>query len=257
MLVLRSISSPLVIRESKRGKPTLPSPKQYQASLLTAERAAEITLDDLVLTSNARDGLYRLSQMLVLRQTVLSGYSSAVHIHNSSQSSLSLPNILIIGPPGTGKSVVATALAHSSGLPYLSLCGGDILGASPTLSSPSAAPTSVHSGGPGGLLRDVLDSAAVANKHKGYLVILDEADALIATTKKSKIAPNTNSPETSEINEEVIVDCLHILLHRLRVNTPSLGTIITTNMDIDSIDSAFLDRSATLFPFLIPLEWIT
>lgn len=257
------MTSPLVIRESKRGRPHLSSARVHDslpAPEEISENSKNISLDQLVLSSDARERLYRLSQMFVMRETVLRGFASAVNIHNRSHSSLSLPNILIIGPPGTGKSVAATTLAHSSGLPYLSLCGGDILGASPTLSSPTAAPASVHSGGPGGLLRDVLDSAAVANNQKGYLVILDEADALIATAKKPNcpLAENENR-EVPESNEEVIADCLHILLHRLRINSPSLGTIITTNMEIHMIDAAFLDRCVpTLTSLLtISLEWIT
>jgi hypothetical protein len=254
-----------VIRESKKGTPTLPAkgnsiplPKPDKDS---TESSRVTPLEEMILPLTARDSLRHLSKLFVMRETTLRGYSSAINLHRSASSPpssrLCLPNLLIIGPPGTGKSLAAIALAHNSGLPYLTLCGGDILGASPTLSSPSAAPTSVHSGGPGGLLRDVLDSAEAANNYRGYLVILDEADALIAKAKRVAAKPLGDGPAMESLvteperREEVVADCLHILLHRLRVNSPSLGTIITTTMDIHLIDSAFLDRSSPL-PLLAP-----
>jgi hypothetical protein len=255
------LTSPLVIRESKRGSPTLPSAAANAAakgdsiplpkpSKDSSESSKVTPLEEMILPSAARESFHHLSRLFVMRETALQSYPSAINLHRSSVSSgsssrLCLPNLLIIGPPGSGKSLAAIALAHSSGLPYLTLCGGDILGASPTLSSPS----SVHSGGPGGLLRDVLDSAEAANNRKGYLVILDEADALIAKAKRAPPLPLGESSELSGRREErgeeivAVADCLHILLHRLRVNSPSLGTIITSTADIHLIDSALLDRS--------------
>jgi hypothetical protein len=256
--MLRSFTSPLVIRESKRGHPQLPSSTNSalltlhrdptQSNPLPADTTLTLSIDQMVLSSAAKESLQQIVRLFVMRETVLKGYSSALALQNQSGSSnLSLPNILIIGPPGTGKSLAATALAHSSGIPYLTLCGGDILGASPTLSSPGAI-SSTHSRGPGGLLRDVLDSARTANQGKGFLVILDEADALIKSSNRLRLpfsggnAPQPPLSTSLEAVGEAVADCLHILLHRLKINSPSLGAIITTSMELETIDGAFLDR---------------
>lgn len=211
----------------------------------------------MIVSPITRKKLFHIAQILVARQTTLQGYKSFISleksIKNKSSSSsssqfLSLPNILIIGPPGTGKSFAATSLASHSGLPYLSLCAGDILATSPTLSSPSVNSTSSQSGGPGGLLRDVLESASKANNKKGFLVILDDADMLITNRKRTSKLENNDISSLNqneiEINErkETSNDCIHILLHRLRINTPLLGTFITTSMNINQIDPAILDR---------------
>lgn len=222
-----------------------------------------ISLDQMIVSPLIRKKLFNIAQMLVARETTLQGYRTLIsleksfHYKSSSTSQrLSLPNILIIGPPGTGKSFAATSLARHSGLPYLSLCAGDILAVSPTLSSPSASSSSSSSssstsstqyGGPGGLLRDVLESASKANNKKGFLVILDDADALIANRKRVINTEGINDTfqsqkDSKRSSEEASIDCVHILLHRLRVNTPSLGTLITTSMELNKIDAALLDR---------------
>ena len=267
-MILRIFTPPLVIREAKKQKPSLPNssltlPTNISKKSVKGNDEQIVSLDQMIVSPLTRKKLFHIAQLLVARETTLQEYKSSIYleksIRNKSSSTsqrLLLPNILIFGPPGTGKSFAATSLARHSGLPYLSLCAGDILAVSPTLSSPSATnstPSSSsslsQSGGPGGLLRDVLESAAKANSQRGFLVILDDADALIATRKRTFKPENENdssvispSNESEGTREESSIDCVHILLHRLRVNTSSLGTLITTSMELDQIDPALLDR---------------
>lgn len=124
----------------------------------------------------------------------------------------------------------AEAIAIESGLPYVTLLGADILAASSKLSFGSST-------GPGGILRDTLEAAVRANGGKGFLVILDEADGVIADRGLSK-AERSNKSDTVHTS----VECIHILLHRLRVGNPALGVLITTTMGVEEVDPALLDR---------------
>ena len=141
-------------------------------------------------------------------------------------------------------------MAAESGLPYVTLTGADILAASSKLSFGSST-------GPGGILRDTLEAAVRANNGKGFLVILDEADAVIADRGKSKSvrgralvggakgeAMGSKQTLPSSVTGEATssVECIHILLHRLRVGNPALGVILTTTMPVNEVDTALLDR---------------
>lgn len=141
-----------------------------------------------------------------------------------------------------GKTIAAEAIAKDSGLPYVTLLGADILAASSKLSFGSST-------GPGGILRDTLESAVRANGGRGFIVILDEADAVIADRGRSRRLRSqgdgreaVGGTKGADDRGDSAVECIHILLHRLRVGSCALGVLITTNMQLQEVDPALLDR---------------
>ena len=162
---------------------------------------------------------------------------------------LLLPNVLLVGPPGTGKSMSAQALAERSGFPYVVVCGGDLLAVGGGSASASADPSSAA---PGRYLREVLHGATVANSGKGFLVILDEVETIITDRGKRKDRLDQELLEEEEAqgerNSHVTTvslesrECIHILLSMLRLNSAALGVIITTSLQLQFVDPALLDR---------------
>jgi hypothetical protein len=131
----------------------------------------------------------------------------------------------------------AEAIAIESGFPYVTLLGADILAASSKLSFGSST-------GPGGILRDTLEAAVRANGGKGFLVILDEADGVIADRGLSKAqrAGRGGDESAAMHTAGASAECIHILLHRLRVGSTAVGVLITTTMRVEEVDPALLDR---------------
>lgn len=125
-----------------------------------------------------------------------------------------LPNVLITGVSGVGKTLSAQCIAEASGLPFVMISGGDIL-------------SSNEGRLRGRFLKDTLHDAMAANSLRGSLLIIDEADQLICSREACASAAR---------------DCLHILLQHLRENTSALGVILTTSLPSSDVDSAILDR---------------
>lgn len=95
-----------------------------------------------------------------------------------------VPNILLHGPPGTGKSFLATALAGEVDLPFVSLSGQDV--------------TSKYINESATTVRTLFDEArALAEAHGGAVLFIDEIDAVLAT----RDAGNAHAEDSKVVTE--------------------------------------------------------
>jgi hypothetical protein len=132
-----------------------------------------------------------------------------------------LPNLLLTGENGTGKSIGALKASEVSGLPIISFCESDL----ETLGDKA-----------GIYLRQELTSTK-NNWFVGSsptIIIIDSADALVGSRSDMSInGDNRGSP---------ISNCFYVLLEAIRECASNISIIITTNKHVNEIDSAILDR---------------
>eukprot|EP00602_Paraphysomonas_sp_CaronLab_P000190 CAMPEP_0185030898 /NCGR_PEP_ID=MMETSP1103-20130426/18026_1 /TAXON_ID=36769 /ORGANISM="Paraphysomonas bandaiensis, Strain Caron Lab Isolate" /LENGTH=679 /DNA_ID=CAMNT_0027566201 /DNA_START=356 /DNA_END=2395 /DNA_ORIENTATION=- len=230
--ILKKLLPPKPIRHAKKGM----------------EVGAD-SLQDMVLSREIRERLVAVSHAYsfcakaspVLRRTQ-STYPGPAR-------RMPLMNVLLTGPPGTGKTMGAECIAKQSGLPYVVVCGADILSSSRTTGPLGLSVTSTS----GSFLRDILDSAATANSGRGFIVIIDEADAIIASRWRADNAEVVSHDADNEVAGTINgFECIHLLLDRLRVGNPSLAVIITTSMTVDKLDAALLDRMDRIVSMGLP-----
>lgn len=229
------VTSPAVLKEAW-GRKDSPSPEAHQHLVVSSECAKRLESMSLV-----------YEMVLKSRAERTAGYMYAP------PPLLLLPNVLIVGPPGTGKSMSAQMLARQSGFPYIVVCGGDLLAVGNDSTSLSAdLGESASSSAPGRYLRDVLHGASAANRGHGFLVILDEVESIIADrgSRRVKVAkkqqPESTSADDGEGEGGAVAleskECIHILLNMLRLNSAALGVIINTSLKLQHVDPALLDR---------------
>jgi hypothetical protein len=131
-----------------------------------------------------------------------------------------LPYILLYGPSGTGKSVMAEAIAHDSTLPYYSISGSELVGLGPAASDS---------------LYKLISSHLVSSE--ATVLIITDVDEIISA--RSNGATGTNC-------------CLYTLLHFLKQNQNSLSVVLTSSSSLTSIDAAILDRMDMIYGTTLP-----
>lgn len=159
---------------------------------------------------------------LILEDHNLESYQLFLnHIKAALSTNGSLPNLLITGTTGVGKTVSAINIAMSSGLPYVSICEADL----ETMGSKAAL-----------YLRDLF-----MTKLK-LLIVIDGADMLISDRNYS----SGENPVTR--------NCFHIILDAIRSGSSNICLIITTQKGINQIDRALLDRIDSIVELNLPLH---
>jgi len=130
-------------------------------------------------------------------------------------------HILLYGPPGCGKTMVAKKLAECTGLDYALMSGGDIgpLG--------NDAVTQIHN-----LFRWAKMS------RKGLLLFIDEAEAFLGNRKHCKMSENAHN-------------ALNALLYNTGGERRDFMLVLATNRAED-LDAAVLDRCDESLLFSLP-----
>ena len=170
-----------------------------------------------------------------------------------------IPNMLIIGSSGTGKSVLAYAIAEQLQAAYISICEADL------------EPLGMNAGF---YLRNLFQSkygaASWHRRNKPFLVIIDGADLLVkprAPKLMSKSTTNVSPRGTphavdtanesitnNNADDRVISNCLYTLLNEMKSASPDLSLIITTNRSVSNIDSAILNRTDSMIVLTTPSQ---
>jgi len=159
---------------------------------------------------------------LILENDTLESFESFLdHIKAALSAKGSLPNLLITGSTGVGKTISAMNIAMSSGLPYVSICEADL----ETMGSKAAL-----------YLRDLF-----MTKLK-LLIVIDGADMLL----------NDRNYSTGE--NPLLRNCFHIILDAIRSGSSNICLIITTQKSINQIDGAILDRIDSVVELKLPLH---
>ena len=149
----------------------------------------------------------------------------AIATANTRRNAAPFRNVMLHGPPGTGKTMAAKRLARHSGLDYALMTGGDVapLGA--------AAVTKIH---------ELFDWASTSKR--GLLLFIDEADAFLAK-RGGAVAEAEASPGTRA--------ALNALLYRTGELSRDVVLVIATNRPED-LDPAVLDRMDEAMEFGLP-----
>uniref|UniRef100_T1GHF2 AAA+ ATPase domain-containing protein n=1 Tax=Megaselia scalaris TaxID=36166 RepID=T1GHF2_MEGSC len=130
-------------------------------------------------------------------------------------------NILMHGPPGTGKTMFAKKLAQHSGMDYAIMTGGDVAPMG------KEGVTAIHK---------VFDWANTSNK--GLLLFVDEADAFLRKRSSEKISEDLRS-------------ALNAFLYRTSEQNPKFMLVLASNTP-EQFDYAINDRLDEMVEFLLP-----
>lgn len=130
-------------------------------------------------------------------------------------------NILMHGPPGTGKTMFAKKLAQHSGMDYAIMTGGDV--------APMGqdAVTGIHK---------VFDWANTSRR--GLLLFVDEADAFLRKRSSEQISENLRA-------------ALNAFLYRTSEQNPKFMLVLASNTP-EQFDYAINDRLDEMVEFSLP-----
>lgn len=129
-----------------------------------------------------------------------------------------LPNLIFHGPPGTGKTFMAKALATEIGLPFVKLSGADV-----TSKYVNQTPQEIND-----LFRE---AERVANSEGGAIVFLDELDTVLK--KRDDSLSRSHEEDKKAVNE--------FLNHLENTGDNNVVFIGATNR-LDSLDEAGIRR---------------
>ena len=187
--------------ESRLGKPTLVRETSRNRSLfaqakeMLTQRKADSILDGIVLNPALEARLGSIATATI----------------NTKKHAADYRNLLLAGPPGTGKTLFGKKLAHSSGIHYAVMTGGDVgpLG--------TEAVTEIHK---------MFDWAETTRS--GMLLFIDEAEAFLQTRTSSQIS-------------EPMRNALNAFLYRTGTASDKFMLVLSTNRPED-LDRALRER---------------
>lgn len=145
----------------------------------------------------------------------------AIATKNTRQNKGMYRNILMHGPPGTGKTMFAKKLAEHSGMDYAIMTGGDV--------GPMGKDgvTAIHK---------VFDWASTSRR--GLLLFIDEADAFLRKRSSEQISEDLRS-------------ALNAFLYRTSEQNPKFMLVLASNTP-EQFDYAINDRLDEMVEFLLP-----
>lgn len=154
-------------------------------------------------------GLYDVGGMKEVKTKIQSLMYLLRHPEYAKRLNLNVSNILLVGPPGTGKSFIAKKLAEHLGLPYFLAHTSDMVG-------------SYH----GDNARSIRDLFNAAKENAPCLLILDEVDCA-AQRRNAELSPGA------------LETCNELLVQTNECSKEGILVVATTN-SIENIDPAFL-----------------
>lgn len=206
----------------------------------------EIIRSGVVVSSRVQNQLADITASMLLSKDL---FSAATYSRSETQNGYCLPNILISGFHGNGKSLAASLLVRCSGIEFAMVSGNDLR---------------AHGSGADRTLRNILE-ACVAKSEKSnrqFVLVIDDVDAIALTHCKSidgtrsPAAPGSRKRRKSlngSFEDRVITDmtsnlapamkaCIHLLLHAFKNSSKFLGLIATSTAPVEALNEALLDR---------------
>jgi hypothetical protein len=164
-------------------------------------------------SSNKKDIAPRIDDVILSTDVKHTVRHASRIISEAAKHRTCLPHLLLFGYGGTGKSIVADAVAYDSGVSYATINASEILALGDQASL---------------FLFDFLDK--IKRGRVPTVVILDQVDEIIV---KRELALLSNGCTES---------CFYVLLQTMREACPALSVILTTKLAVSDVDKAITDR---------------
>ncbi len=172
------------------------------------------TWDRLVLPANIKEQLQRACR--ILREA-----------DRYQEKGVNVPNILLFGPPGTGKTDIARTFAHESGVKFVAATTSDMKG--------QYVGQSAH------LVRDLF---AKARSMAPAILFIDEVET---------VAAKRESAASDQFTKDIVTELLAQMDGVKNYKDRPVFVLAATNLK-EQIDSAILSRFTTTIEILLPDE---